>query len=307
MKRSLFLALAVLAAFALAGDARAQYSVISTPFHNVGDSFFERNGVGFGFNIPGGNPGSGNSAVVGLGPNGQFIPGGGLQFRQNGAGNALPQFGGHVPGQDATLGFGILNGNGGGAFFNFSAGQGNNRSNVSQTPMVTVPNGGQGTFIDTFQRPFVTGVIPVVGGGGAPLILNNFGSGGFGGGFGGAAPSVSPLAERISRMYDQQAGPSVGRSREELMASAEEPAPRGYSAPVSSAATGDVGVAEIRAQQAAEDAAAQAEILALIERARGLEEQGKANIAKIWYQRAYREASGELKERIAEKLRALGN
>ena len=44
-----------------------------------------------------------------------------------------------------------------------SAAQGSSLSMTSQSPSITLPNGGTGFFINSFQRPFVTGIVPVVG------------------------------------------------------------------------------------------------------------------------------------------------
>src|SRR5688500_17002816 len=78
---------------ALQGNARAQYSAMSTPLQNVGSGYYERMGVGFGGNF-------GNNVF----------------FNNGGAGNALPPFGGGNAGGGANFGFGIR---GGGANLNF--------------------------------------------------------------------------------------------------------------------------------------------------------------------------------------------
>ena len=57
-------------------------------FTTLNDSFFERQGVNFGFNLRGADP-AGGSGVIGLDPTGQPTPNGDLQFRQGGAFSAI--------------------------------------------------------------------------------------------------------------------------------------------------------------------------------------------------------------------------
>ena len=158
-------ALAAIVLFAACGVERCSaaqpQSTPGSPFRSGGDSFFENFGVNFGFNIPARLPANGGSAIVGLTPQGAINPGG-INFVQGGAAAAIPPFGGFVPGGN-TLGFSI-NGPGGSATFGFSASQGSSRSMSSQTPSVTVMNGGTGFVSDASLRPFVTSVVPVVGG-----------------------------------------------------------------------------------------------------------------------------------------------
>ncbi len=160
----------VLLALALVGmtaeKALGQYSKLAAPFGVGGDSFYENIGIGWGFN----------------GPN----------FSFNNGGAAPPPFGGHAPGADGSFGFGG-GGNNLGFHFNMTAGQGSSRTFTSQTPMIVVPNGSPGFLFDGRQRPFVTGVIPVVGAGAALTPPTP------------APHVVSPLAERLSRLRAEQA------------------------------------------------------------------------------------------------------
>jgi hypothetical protein len=66
-------------------------------------------------------------------------------------------------------------------------------------------------------------------------------------------------------------------------------------------------VAEARRAYEAEAAQKNDGALGYVERARNAEANGKTNVAKIYYQMAYRRASGELKGEILERLRSLGN
>ena len=119
-------------------------NLVTLPTMNLNDSFYESYGVGWSVNR--------------MGPNGGF-------FFNNPGGAVAPAFGGFDPNAGATFGVGTNN-----ARFNFSAAQGSNRTIVSEAPMVMVPNGGGGSFFSGTQRPFVTGIVPVVGGGGPTLI-----------------------------------------------------------------------------------------------------------------------------------------
>jgi len=174
-----------------ASAAPAQQVTVTTPFHAVNDSFFERIGGNFNFNInptPGvGGPGMafgrpdpnalpgvlparnvmdfdrGRGVVVGLAAPGVFTPDLAIPFRQNGFGLAIPQFGGFAPGAGMTSGFQVRGPKGNASFF-WEASQGSRQSLVSQAPSVTLTNGYPGYFGDTSQSPFVVGLIPVVGG-----------------------------------------------------------------------------------------------------------------------------------------------
>jgi len=281
--------------------AYGQMIGISTPFNSVSDDFFERIGMGFGFQLQGGNRAGGGSAVVGLLPGGIQTPN--VMFNQGGFQSALPQFGGHDPNSDANFGFALLKG-GNGAFFNFAGGQGNTRNFINQTPSVTITNGQQGTFSDTSQTPFVTSIIPVIGDAFIPPYYPTM------------APAVHPLHERLERLREMQkqqgasgmqraaaAAQALGNenlSREDKL-SLQAEASRG-----SSAGRGDLSVAEIKNQQAAEEAAKQTEVQGFIERAKGAEEAGKTNVAKIYYRQALARATGDLRNELQAKLQALG-
>jgi hypothetical protein len=268
--------------------ALAQYSTVATPFVTVNDSFFENMGVGFGFNIPGwGLP---------------FTQGGGVGSPFGGGGGGMGGGGG-----GGFFGFGMAGG-GLNTFGNIGMSQGSSRSMVMETPMVTIPNGGQGTIIDAVQRPFVTGLIPVVGGGVAPVIMGGYGPGpGFGRPI---SPPVSPLFERIQRLNAQgalqrrangqapQRAPQQNNDRLALGGS-------GGDAANSTAEKGDLSVAEIRRRQQTEDTSADEELATWIERARGAEASGKRNVARIYYRMAAGRATGDLKQKLLVKQREM--
>jgi len=167
---------------------------IEVRFITLNDSFFERIGVDFDFDIndkidaplqPFGNPdpnfqpsftnlapnsGPGRnvqdrdyapSVVVGMSNPGIFNADLDIPFRQGNFDLAVPQFGGFDPAAGASLGFAILSDLE--AYFFINAAQGDRRSNVLQAPKVTLFNGQQAFVADTSQSPFVISVVPVVG------------------------------------------------------------------------------------------------------------------------------------------------
>jgi general secretion pathway protein D len=85
-----------------------------------------------------------------------------LVFDQNDAfASAIPQFGAYDAGTAAQFGFAILSDIE--VFFLLEAAQGDTRSNVLTAPKVTLFNGQTASVSDLSQRPFVTGLTPVVG------------------------------------------------------------------------------------------------------------------------------------------------
>ena len=170
---------------------------IEVRFITVTDSFFERIGVDFDFDINDNadkkyqvfgrsdassstaytttfNANTGvardvtdrdlkksDSATVGLSAPGVFSADLDIPFSQNSYGLAVPEFGGYSADSAASLGFAILSDIE--AYFFITAAQGDSRSNVLQAPKVTLFNGQQAFVSDTSQSPFVISVIPVVG------------------------------------------------------------------------------------------------------------------------------------------------
>jgi general secretion pathway protein D len=176
---------------------------IEVRFISLNDTFFERIGVDFDFNIQSGvneplnmtavptqgvgsiypetlginsRPG-GPSQTIGLDSTGQ--PGVArsptplnpstpnyfsIPFRQNSFGAAgVPSLPGLPDPTTSAANFGFAILSDIEAYFLIQAAQGNTRSNVMQAPKVTLFNGQQAFVSDTRQRPFVTSVVPVVG------------------------------------------------------------------------------------------------------------------------------------------------
>ncbi|MBN2294870.1 MAG: general secretion pathway protein GspD [Pirellulales bacterium] len=101
------------------------------------------------------------SVVVGMSAPGIFSADLDIPFTQNSYGLAIPQFGGFDASAGASLGFAILSDIE--AYFFINAAQGDKRTNVLQAPKVTLFNGQQATVSDSSQKPFVMGLVPVVG------------------------------------------------------------------------------------------------------------------------------------------------
>jgi general secretion pathway protein D len=153
---------------------------IEVRFIQLSDLFFERIGVDFQMNIEDRTVGTGDlvtgaafeppgrtSQTVGL----QFPPSPAafpnftsdldIPFRQNSFElTRLIPFGG-APQAFPSFGFAILSDIE--AYFLIEAAQGDSRTNVLNAPKVTLFNGQQAFVADATQRPFVIGVIPVVG------------------------------------------------------------------------------------------------------------------------------------------------
>ena len=238
--RSVLFSLPIVVSFCLvwlsAADVGAQQVTVSTPYHSVGESFFEHMGTTWGLR----------------GKN-WFFSFGAPYF-------AAPPFGGFDPSAGANFGFGFQRGGVSGLWSgNFS--QGLRRSFISQTPSVTLQNGLPGYVFDTSQSPFVISYVPVVGNNNGPAAVG-----------------------------DRPADPSARKVAAARSSSAGRPA---------------VSVDEARRLYAQEQLEQKREVLAYLERARGAEETGKANVARIYYQMAYRRASGELRDQIQTRLKAL--
>jgi general secretion pathway protein D len=153
---------------------------IEVRFIRLTDSFFERVGMDFDFNISDDQPdnglllnvsghpsatvgvsnGSGGAAPILTNPD-SSLPNftADIPYRQNNV--ALPAFGGFAETIGSQFGFAILSDIE--AYFLLQAAQGDSRANVLQAPKVTLFNGQTGVVADTALRPFVISVIPVVG------------------------------------------------------------------------------------------------------------------------------------------------
>jgi len=138
--------------------------VIEVRFITLTDDFFERVGIDFDFSLNDNAPVNVNgledvqsqSVVVGRQPTEAFLPTSNLdlQFLQDGFSQAVPAVGGFNVANAANFGFAILSDIE--VFFLIQASKGSNRSNVTNSPTVTMFNGQSATVTDGFQQPFPT-------------------------------------------------------------------------------------------------------------------------------------------------------
>lgn len=300
--------------------ARGQQATVAAPTHTLNHSFFE--GIGTSWGIRG---------------NGFFLQFGGPQI-------PLPPMGRPDPGAGLTGGLAWI-GPSATAHLNFHALQGSRSSMISQTPSVTLPNGGAAYIGDASMSPFVIGVIPVVGGF-APM------------GFFGPAPlpslPVDPWAsvataadverwaarQRVAAEFARRQGddsfepptaivnaaeataalpPVLNRRANKLQKpSSTEPAPavQAPSAPaaarvavepglVSSAELAVPGVAQAARLRAEEQRIVQQELLALFQRGEQARQEGNAGAARVYYRMVAQRGEGELKEAAQQRLAEL--
>ena len=284
--------LVIVATVGLLSVCDAQQVYTTTPLVRSSDSYYESFGTDWGFSR--------------RGPNGYMF------FNRGGANTGIPSVGGYDPNAVGRFGFGSRGANGG-FYFNAWAGQGSNRSITSTSPGLMLRNGGVGYVQDISVRPFVTGLIPVVG---ASVV----GASVVGASVVGASVvgdrAVSPVEERLERLRQEAAltnpnstptdaelllGASASHASSSATTSSSVSAPRN-----SSAERGDISLAEIRRQQASRPAAEPTdEINQLIETARLAEASGRFGAARIRYQQAAAKASGELKRALLAKCESL--
>lgn len=296
----------------VAANSPGQQTNVSTPASGVGHSFYEHIGSSWGLRGPG-------------------------WFFNFGGGGTTPQFGGYNPNAGANLGFGFNQGGLSGGF-NFYASQGSTRSAFSGSPSVTVMNGAQGFISDTSLSPFVIGFIPVVGASSPPAFVSpaiapaaymgmtssastpardyleavrrakahrdqavaeNFRNEPVLPDLAGPAADVRPK-KAADREAGENPGPAVGAALSGVPAGGRLDAAQG-----SSAGRAAMSVADARAALAAEQAAQREEALVWLERARGAEEAGKANVAAIYYRMVADRATGEIRQQALDRLAAL--
>jgi len=283
------------------GVLAAQQATVQTPLHTVGDSFYERIGLQWGLNFPGGFARFGGPSV-GMPPSGRFDPNAGLNF-------GLGFRGGNVSG-----------------FLNGALAQGFQRSFVTQAPILTLTNGVPGYVGDASISPFVVGSIPVVGG--APVFttprlptyssgvgsdavrqaLQSARSGQPRGPVGqvGNLPQRQPQVGNLPHQQRQAGSLPHGEPTATLAKVPEDsPAERLAAAQASSAGQPAMSVAEARRLHAAELETAQQEAQRYWQKGLAAEEEGSLASARIYYRLAAKRAMGEFQKRILDRLEAL--
>ncbi len=284
-----------------------QQATIATPYHSVGDHFFENIGIGWGFRSKG----------VSV----QF---GGLTL-------AAPPFGGFQSGAGANLGFGFGRGDTAG-YVNANFSQGSQRSLVTHTPSITVTDGVPGYVAVGTVRPFVVSYVPVVGGfpalpavflpGPAMPIMPPSSSGV------GADAVRESLRRAEERSRAEPEGANVSwrpRPAVALERGPEAPPPHTNGCPLqthsvraddsllqrlaaaqqSTAGRPVPSVAEARRLREAEESALQVESQIAFERGLAAQEAGNLGAAKVYFRLAARHASEELRRQILQRLESL--
>jgi len=278
---------------------QAQQVTVGNRFHTLSDSFFENNSINW---------------------NGHYR---GITFSFGGPGLSTPQFGSPQTGAGLSTNFAFVGKDGQINFYtNFS--QGYHQSFTTQAPSVTLSNGQTGYVSDTSQTPFVVSVVPVVGAFPVgPQQLRQVS---------GIDPdAVDPRVQAMLQAHadaqaqsaaqadaQAQAGgpvqPLAQQQRPNAMAPQRDSKPvnvpdpgeaagqRLDAAQESTAGRPALSVAEAKRLHQQEEAKANGEMAALMERARALEEDGQPNVAKIYYQRIAKHATGELQQQARTRL-----
>lgn len=304
MKRvALFLSVAALL---LSGEtlyAQRTMATVGTPFRTLNHSFFERNGVSWDVRS---TPGAQTPWFASF----------------NGAGRAIPPFGGFQQGAGLQGGIGF----GGSGFrgnLGFEFSQGASTSMTSQTPSVTLMNGQLGFVADTSQSPFVISVVPVVGNG----VFKNYGaantiygrlargeihldeSGRVQPGPNRELPQLHPrqpkaklVPKQPPRGLPRQAEPPRSLTIKSNGADDLRPFPSGGTGGESTAEQATLSLDEILKQKAALESQQQAKALEYLEQGKEAAAEGKANVARIYYKMAFKRARGELKQQIQSLL-----
>jgi hypothetical protein len=272
----------------------AQQVYVSTPSVNVSDGFYEWFGLDWGYRS--------------RGQNGNFF------FHRGSSQGTMPRFGGFDPASASRLGFATLGGKGG-LYFNLTAAQGSRRSITSTTPSVNLTHGAIGSVRDVQLRPFVTGLIPVLGSRSgsrvSPPVL------------------ISPLRERLARLrYEQSQKPrrsvspdapgtpkvpaasEVSGAPDLVLGAAKRPSggltlgarggPSG-----SSAERGDISIAEIRRRQAVLVRDEADDLNQLIKEAKAAELMGRYGAARVRYRQAAARATGDQRRGLLERFEAI--
>ena len=196
-------------------------------------------------------------------------------------------------------GFSLRSGSG----FSLSGGQRSTRRSGSVATSVTVLNGQTGFFAAGVIRPWVTGVIPIVGG--QPSVGQIVSR------LPGRPAASNPLYERLARLQAEKDNPR--RSSTATRSSGRRPTHRAAQASdvhkqrldeaaASSAGQATAGLAEIRVQKAAQAAAIARRVTENFEKGSQAQRDGKLALARNYYRLAAREAAGAMRQEIATRL-----
>ncbi|HEY4260558.1 MAG TPA: hypothetical protein VGM98_10365 [Schlesneria sp.] len=226
----------------------AQMVTTQSPLHSNTSSFYEYSHVGWSVHNP-------------------------HYFMNFNGGGGTPPFGDYQPNAGLSGGFGVNN-----TAFDFGFGQGASLNSTTVTPMLTTTNGFPGYLFIGSERPFVTGVVPVVGGGFANV------------------PAMGPLAARVAtgQLKAEQGRLVVPKSEPAVQVPLRQANVARNEIPL---APRPAGIATSSNQQMS---AAQ-----YLEKAAAAEKDGRAGVAKIYYQLAVTKGDGLVKVQATRKLEAM--
>lgn len=233
------------------GLVSAQMVTTQSPLQGNSSSFYEHSHVGWSVHNP-------------------------HYFMNFNGGGGAPPFGGYQPNAGLHGGFGLNN-----TAFDFGFGQGASVNSVSATPVLTTTNGFPGYLFIGSERPFVTGVVPVVGGGFASV------------------PPMGPLASRVATGQLRTEQGRIVRPEQDQVPVA---APR-QAAIVRPAVRDEIAQAPRPA--AVSSGAAEPSVEDYLEKGAAAEKAGRLGAAKIYYQLAATKGSVFAKAEAGRRLEAL--
>lgn len=196
-------------------------------------------------------------------------------MRFNGGG--IPPYGGYQPGAGLRGGFST-----GHSHFQFGFGQGATATSSAVTPFLTTTNGYPGSLFIGSQRPFVTGFVPNVGGGFASIPP--------------PGPPMGPLALRVATGQLPTEKGSLKLS--DLDAAGIPPAPE----PI-------LQIRDVARDAPAPQRTGHSQELSAqdcLDRAIAAEANGKAGVARIFYQLAAARGDAVIKADATRRLQSLG-
>lgn len=230
--------------------ACAQMVTTQSPLQANGSSYYEHSHIGWSVHNP-------------------------HYFMNFNGGGGVPPFGGYQPNAGLHGGFAVGN-----SQFDFGFGQGSSIYSTTTTPVLTTTSGFPGSMFIGRDRPFVTGLVPVVGGGG---------------GF----ASVPPMGPLTARMATGQLRTENGRIA--LDADGIPPAPQPDAGPRGIAPRQEFPSRTAEARPAKSDLTP-AEYL---DRGAAAEKEGRPGVARIYYQLAATKGDAVIKVEANRRLSGL--
>lgn len=232
------------------GIVCGQMVTTQSPLQNHSASFYEYSHVGWGVHNP-------------------------HYFMNFNGGGALPPFGGYQPNAGLQGGWAVGN-----SHLNFGFGQGASYTSTTTTPMLTTTNGFPGFLFVGSERPFVTGVSPVVGTGFASV------------------PPMGPLAARVATGQLRVDGGRIVGPQPAVSEIHQAPLPAAAEIPMARGAVRDA-IPKRDAKTAALTASQ------YLERAIASEKEGRSGVARIYYQLAVTNGDAVVRAEATRRLEGL--